>query len=139
MFKKGNVTNELRMAEANYWSSKLNYSRSGSKEFWNVVKLLTGKSAKSKPIGHIMYEQKEIVVEDSTIAAPLTFSFQQLGKNLPNLSHRGRLTLILLLVLPRTEFVLFCSILQFFTIWQENLHSFNIHDEQSTRFLCTTK
>ena len=27
---------------------------------------------------------------------------------------------------------------QFFTILQENLHSFNIHDDQSTRFLCTT-
>ena len=47
------------MVEANYWSpSKLNDSRSGSKEFWNVVKLLTGKSAKSKPVGPIMYEQK---------------------------------------------------------------------------------
>ena len=63
------------MAEANYWSSKLNDSRSGSKEFWNVVKLLTGKSAKSRPIGPIMYEQKELVVEDSTKAAPLTFFF----------------------------------------------------------------
>ena len=63
------------MAEANYWSSKLNDSRSGSKEFWNVVKLLTGKSAKSQPIGPIMYEQKELVVEDSTKAAPLTFFF----------------------------------------------------------------
>ena len=29
-------------------------------------------------------------------------------------------------------------ILQFFTILQENLHSFNIRDDQSTRFLCTT-
>ena len=29
-------------------------------------------------------------------------------------------------------------ILQFFAILQENLHSFNIHDDQSTRFLCTT-
>ena len=29
-------------------------------------------------------------------------------------------------------------ILQFFTILQENLHSFNIHDDQSTPFLCTT-
>ena len=28
-----NVTKELRMAEANYWSSKLSDSRSGSKEF----------------------------------------------------------------------------------------------------------
>ena len=65
-------------------------------EFWNVVKLLTGKSAKSNQVGPIMYEQKEIVVGDSTKAAPLTFSFQQLGKNLPNLSHRGKLTLILL-------------------------------------------
>ena len=73
-----NVT-ELRMAEANYWSaSKLNDSRSGSKEFWNVVKLLTGKSAKLKPVGPIMSEQKELVVEDSTTAASLTFSFQQL-------------------------------------------------------------
>ena len=98
MFKKENVTKELRMAEANYWSFKLNDSRSGSKEFWNVAKLLTGKSAKSKPVGPIMYEQKELVVEDSTKAAPLTFSFQQLGKNLPNLSHRVRLTLILLLI-----------------------------------------
>ena len=87
------------MAEANYWSaSKLNDSRSRSKEFWNVVKLLTGKSAKSKPVGPIMYEQKELVVEDSTTAARLTFSFQQLGKNLPNLSHRGRFTLILLFI-----------------------------------------
>ena len=96
VFKKENIPKELRMAEANYWSSKLNDSRSGSKEFWNVVKLLAGKSAKSKHVGPIMYEQKEIVVEDSTKAAPLTFSFQQLGKNLPNLSHRGTLTLILL-------------------------------------------
>ena len=94
-----NVTKELRMAEANYWSaSKLNDSRSGSKEFWNVVKLLTGKSAKLKPVGPIMSEQKELVVEDSTTAAPLTFSFQQLGRNLPNLSHRGTLTLILLFI-----------------------------------------
>ena len=63
------------------------------------MKLLTGESAKSKPIGPIMYEQKELVVEDSTKAAPLTFFFfQQLGKNLPNLSHRGRLTLILLFI-----------------------------------------
>ena len=46
------------MAETNYWSSKLNYTRSGSKEFWNVVKLSTGKSGKSKPIGTIMNEQK---------------------------------------------------------------------------------
>ena len=29
-------------------------------------------------------------------------------------------------------------ILQFFTILQENLHSFNIHDDLSTRFLCRT-
>ena len=85
------------MAEAKFWSaSKLNDSRRGSKEFWNVVKLLTGKSVKSRPIGPIMYVQKELVVEDSTTAAPLTFSFQQLGKNLSNVSHPGRLTLILL-------------------------------------------
>ena len=58
------------MAKANYWSSKLNDSTSGSKEFWNVVKLLTGKSAKSKQVGPMMYEQKEIIVEDSTKAAP---------------------------------------------------------------------
>ena len=70
------------MAEANYWSSKLNDSRSGSKEFWNVVKLLTGTSAKSQPIGPIMYEQKELVVEDSTKAAPLTFFFSTIGKEL---------------------------------------------------------
>ena len=49
------------------------------------MKQLTSKSAKSKPIGLIMYEQKESVVEDSKKAAPLTFSFQQLEKNLPNL------------------------------------------------------
>ena len=30
---RNNVTKELRMAEANYWSSKLNDTRSGSKEF----------------------------------------------------------------------------------------------------------
>ena len=29
-------------------------------------------------------------------------------------------------------------ILQFFTIFQDKLHSFNIQDDQSTRFLCTT-
>ena len=29
-------------------------------------------------------------------------------------------------------------ILQFFTILQDKLHSFNIQDDQSTRFLCTT-
>ena len=29
-------------------------------------------------------------------------------------------------------------ILQFFTILQDKLHSFNILDDQSTRFLCTT-
>ena len=29
-------------------------------------------------------------------------------------------------------------ILQFFTILQYKLHSFNIQDDQSTRFLCTT-
>ena len=34
VFKKENIPKELRMAEANYWSSKLNDSRSGSKEFF---------------------------------------------------------------------------------------------------------
>ena len=53
---RNDVIKELRMAEANFWSSKLNGTRSGSKEFWNVVMRLTSKSAKSKPIGPIYYE-----------------------------------------------------------------------------------
>ena len=53
---RNDVIKELRMAEANYWSSKLNGTKSDSKEFWNVVMRLTGKSAKSKPIGPIYYE-----------------------------------------------------------------------------------
>ena len=53
---RNDVTKELRMAVANYWSSKLNGTRSGSKEFWNVALRLTSKSAKSKPIGLIYYE-----------------------------------------------------------------------------------
>ena len=53
---RNDVIKELRMAEANYWSSKLTGTRSGSKEFWNVVMRLTGKSGKSKPIGPIYYE-----------------------------------------------------------------------------------
>ena len=53
---RNDVIKELRMAEANYWSSKVNGTRSGSKEFWNVVMRLTSKSAKSKPIGPIYYE-----------------------------------------------------------------------------------
>ena len=36
-------------------------------------------------------------------------------------------------------FALFKPIIrQFFTILQDKLHSFNIQDDQSTRFLCTT-
>ena len=64
---RNDVIKELRMAEANYWSSKLNGTRSSSKEFWNVVMRLTGKSAKSKPIGPIYYmnEQKQLNLEDS--------------------------------------------------------------------------
>ena len=55
---RNDVKKELRMAEANYWS-RLNGTRSGSKGFWNVVKRLTGKSAKSTRIGPTMNEQKE--------------------------------------------------------------------------------
>ena len=69
------------MAEANYWSaSKLNDSRSGSEEFWNVVKLLTCKSAKSKPIGPIMNEHKELIFEDSKIAHTFNVFFSTIGK-----------------------------------------------------------
>ena len=40
---------------------------------------------------------------------------------------------------PGTDFALFClTILQFFTILQDKLHSYNIQDDGSTRFLCTT-
>ena len=42
---------------------------------------------------------------------------------------------------PRTEFLLLklkLIILQFYTILQDKLHAFNIQDDQSTRFLCTT-
>jgi len=79
---RNDVTKELRMAEANYWSSKLNDTRSGSKEFWNVVKQLTGKSAKSKPIGPIMNEQKELVFEDSKKADTFNVFFSTIGKEL---------------------------------------------------------
>jgi len=77
---RNNVTKELRMTETNYWSSKLNDTRSGSKEFWNVVKLLTCKSAKSKPIGPIMNEHKELVFEDSKIADTFNVFFSTIGK-----------------------------------------------------------
>lgn len=66
------------MAEANYWSSNLNDCRSGSNVFWNVVKLLTGKSVKSKPRGPIMNGQNELLFEDSKIAD----TFSTIGKDL---------------------------------------------------------
>lgn len=67
------------MAQANYWSSKLNSTRSGSKEFWKFVKRLTDKSTKPKPIRPIMNEQKELVFGDSD-----TFNvfFSTIGKEL---------------------------------------------------------
>ena len=78
------VTKELRMAEANHWTSKLNDTSSGSKEFWNVVKLLTGKSPKSKPIGPIMNEQKEDTfnVFFSTFGKELAESFIPMEVNI---------------------------------------------------------
>ena len=82
---RNDVTKELRMAEANYWSSKLNGTRSGSKGFWNVVKRLTGKSAKSKRIGSTMNEQKELVFEDSKKADTFNVFFSTIGKELDQL------------------------------------------------------
>lgn len=79
---RNDVTKELRMAEANYWSSKLNDTRSGSKEFWNVVMLLTGKSQKSKLIGRIMNEQKELLFEDSKKSCPFNVFFSTVKKKL---------------------------------------------------------
>ena len=70
------------MAETNYWSSKLNDRRSGSKEFWNVVKLSTGKSAKSKTIGPIMYEQKRNSRRRFYKSCPLNVFFSTIGKEL---------------------------------------------------------
>lgn len=77
---RNDVIKELRMAEANFWSSKLNGTRSGSKEFWNVVMRLTSKSAKSKPIGPIMNEHKELIFEDSKIAHTFNVFFSTIGK-----------------------------------------------------------
>ena len=82
---RNDVKKELRMAEANYWSSKLNGTRSGSKGFWNVVKRLTGKSAKSKRIGPTMNEQKELVFEDSKKADTFNVFFSTIGKELDQL------------------------------------------------------
>ena len=79
---RNDVTKELRMAEANYWCSKLNDTRSGSKEFWNVVMLLTGKSRKSKLIGRIMNEQKELLFEDSKKSCPFNVFFSTVKKKL---------------------------------------------------------
>ena len=84
------VTKELRMAEANHWTSKLNDTRSGSKEFWNVVKLLTGKSPKSKPIGPIMNDQKEdtFSVFFSTFGKELAKSFTPMEVNIDPTFYR---------------------------------------------------
>ena len=78
------------MAEANHWTSKLNDTISGSKEFWNVVKLLTGKSPKSKPIGPIMNEQKEDTfnVFFSTFGKELAESFIPMEVNIDPTFYR---------------------------------------------------
>lgn len=54
----------MKIAEAKYWSTKMQNKSSGSKDFWNLVKSMTGKAKTTKQIGPIMNEEKELVFDD---------------------------------------------------------------------------
>ena len=81
---RNDVTKELRMAEANYWSSKLNGTRSGSKGFWNVVKRLTGKSDKFKLI-----DENKTHGADNLSAREMKLVAEELNPCVANLSRQS--------------------------------------------------
>ena len=79
---RNQVSKEMKIAEANYWSTKMQNKSSGSKEFWNLVKRMTGKAKTTKQIGPIMNEEKELVFDDLEKANTFNVFFSTIGEKL---------------------------------------------------------
>lgn len=81
--KRNEVTSILRTAERNYWKSSLDEAKqSGSKDFWKIVRRLTGKEKDNKKIGPIENDEKVLVYTDKEKAEAFNNYFTDIGKNL---------------------------------------------------------
>ena len=79
---RNKVNIELRKAESLYWKRLLEEKENGSKDFWKIVKKMTGRENKVKRIGPIQNEMEELIYDDTEKAETMNRFFSSVGKQL---------------------------------------------------------
>ena len=79
---RNKVNIELRKAESLYWKRLLEEKENGSKDFWKIVKKMTGRENKVKRIGPIQNEMEELIYDDTEKAETMNRCFSSVGKQL---------------------------------------------------------
>eukprot|EP00112_Aurelia_sp_Birch-Aquarium-sp1_P014347 Seg309.5 transcript_id=Seg309.5/GoldUCD/mRNA.D3Y31 product="RNA-directed DNA polymerase from mobile element jockey" protein_id=Seg309.5/GoldUCD/D3Y31 len=79
---RNHVTSLLRMAEMKYWEKELEEAYGNSKNFWSVVKKMTGKNKINNKIGPIENDEKVLEYEDKEKATAFNSYFSKVGEKL---------------------------------------------------------
>ena len=72
---RNKVNIELRTAESQYWKRLLQEKENGSKDFWKIVKKMTGRENKVKRICPIQNEKAELMYDDTEKAETMNRFF----------------------------------------------------------------
>ena len=75
---RNKVNIELRTAESQYWKRLLEEKENGSKDFWKIVKKMTGRENKVKRMGPIQNEKAELIYDDTEKAETMNRFLHQL-------------------------------------------------------------
>ena len=72
----------LRKAESKYWKDLLKSKDKGSRDFWTIVKKMTGKEQQDKKMGPLRDSDNNLVLDDSKKAETLNNFFSTIGEKL---------------------------------------------------------
>ena len=79
---RNQVNIALRKAESKYWKDLLKSKDKGSRDFWTIVKKMTGKEQQDKRMGPLRDSDNNLVLDDSKKAETLNNFFSTIGEEL---------------------------------------------------------
>ena len=79
---RSQVNIALRKAESKYWKDLLKSKDKGSRDFWKIVKKMTGKERQDKRMGPLRDSDNNLVLDDSKKAETLNNFFSTIGEKL---------------------------------------------------------
>ena len=86
---------ELKRAELQYWKQLLKSKDKGSKNFWKVIKKMTGRERKDKRMGPLIDSNNKLVHDDNEKAETMNKFFsttgQELSSNFRTLDHAANI------------------------------------------------